>query len=133
MSGISNYLEARLLGVTLCGSSFTAPATIYICLATSITSDGHSLTEVTTNVGYSRQPVTFQAPTNPGGTCASSINAAFGPATSGWGTVYWVCLVDSVTHSTGNPLYYGLLDTSRTVLTGDSITIPSSTLLVALA
>lgn len=133
MSGISNALEELLLGYTLCGSGFTPATTLYICLATSITSDGGSVTEVTTNVGYARQPVTFQAPSNPAGTCVSSIDAAFGPATANWGSVTYLTLVNSNVIGSGIHYFWGLLDVARNVQTGDSLTIAASALAVSLA
>ena len=126
MSGFSNFLEEKVLGYTFCRSSFTIPATFYVALCTSITSDGDSATEVTTNVGYAHQPVWWTAPVNPGGTITSSPTVTFGAATTPWPiSVTWVAIVDSVTIGSRNVWAYGLLDVARTVSTNDSLSFTS--------
>lgn len=126
MSGFSNFLEEKVLGFTFCRTPWTIAATYYVSLATSITSDGGSVTEVTTNVAYARQPVWWTAPSNPGGTTTSSPTVTFGPATTPWPiTVSWVSIVDSLTIGAGNVYAYGLLDVARTVVTNDSLSFTS--------
>lgn len=127
MSSFSGFLEVKLLGHTLLGSSYTAPSTLWLALATSIASDVSSLaqfadTEVTTNTGYARQLLSgnLSAPTSgPNWTVATSAAIAFPTATTPWGTVYHVCVVTSATIGSGDVLYHGLLDTSRNVQTND--------------
>lgn len=126
----SNYLESKLLGVSILGSSYTAPPTIWVALATSVTSDGDSITEVTTNTGYVRQLITFDAPS--GGTCASSGVVSFPTATTPWGTVAHVTLMDSSTIGAGNCLYHSALDTSRSVTTNDTVSFADAALTVTL-
>lgn len=122
MANFSNYLERALLGVSLCGSSFTAPSTVYISLATSLNSDGDSYTEVTTNIGYARKPALFVAPTSgPAWRTYLASNVTFDAATSPWGTVTHVAIYDSATIGAGNMLYWGALSSSRAVQTNDVV------------
>lgn len=58
-------LYKNLLINSFRGTSITAPATIYLALFTTATSDSAGGTEVTGG-GYARQPVTFIAPPTPG-------------------------------------------------------------------
>lgn len=140
-TAFSGYLEVNLLGHTLLGSSFTAPSTVWVALATSIASDCTSIaqfadTEVTTNVGYTRQLAngSWSAPTSgPNWTVVNSSAFTFSAATSAWGTVTHVCLVTSSTHGTGQVLYWGLLDTSRSVQTGDIVQFSAGNLYVRLS
>lgn len=125
MANFSNYLEKALLGATLLGSSFTAPSTVWVSLGTSASSDGDVYTEVTTNVGYSRKPAVFVAPTSgPTWRTYLASNVTFDAATSPWGTVTHVAIFDSGTIGGGNMLYWGALDNSRSVQTNDVFELP---------
>ena len=130
MSNMSDYLEAKVLGVTLLGSPFTAPATVWVSLATSAATDGAVFNEVPTATGYARQVIAFGAPSDVGlskqVTNTGLIN--FPTTTTPWGTVTHYGLYDSPTG--GNQLYWGALTTARTIVTGDSPVIPISSLTV---
>ena len=133
MSGMSNYLEQKLLGVSLLGSAFTAVTTPYLSLATTVASDGDFFTEVATNVAYSRQPISFSAPTSPNDySVVNSVGVAFTAATSTWGTVTHFGLHDGSVIGAGNLLYWGVLDTPRQVLTNDVFEVNAGQLSVRL-
>jgi hypothetical protein len=120
MSHFSNYLEKKLLGHTLLGSTYTAPSTIWVSLGTSCNSDGDSYTEVTTNIGYARQAALFVDPTSgPTWRTYLASNVTFSAATSAWGTVTHVSIWDNSTIGGGNMLYWAPLDTSRAIATSD--------------
>lgn len=127
----STYLQNKLIGVTLLGSSFTAPTTVWVSLATSLNSDGDSYTEVTTNLAYARKVVTF--PTPSAGSTSNSPAITFSAATSPWGVVKHWALFDSGTIGAGNMLYWGDVDYQRDVRTSDTYAIPVSQLTVTLA
>lgn len=123
-TAFSDWLEQGLLGHTLLGSSLTAPSSLWLSLATSVTSDGGSVTEVTTNIGYSRQLLTgkLSAPTSgPNWSCVTSETITWSAATSAWGTVSYCTVVDTATIGAGNVWYWGAVDTPRAVATGDVI------------
>ena len=131
MTNFSNYLEEQLLGHTLLGSSFTAPATIYLSLATSIASDGDSYTEVTTNLGYARvllngnlSSITSQND--------NSSDLTFAAATTPWGTVAHFAIFDDPTIGSGNMLYWGDLTSTRNVQTDDVLEFQAGNLSVRL-
>ena len=124
MANFSNYLEQKLIGVTLCGSSFTAPTTLWLSLATSLNSDGDSYTEVTTNVGYHRMPSVWVAPTSgPTWNTYLASTVTWTAATSAWGTVTHFSIWDAYSVTTGNMLYWGALVTSRTMATSDTLAV----------
>ncbi len=133
MTNFSNYLEQQLLGVTLLGSSYTAPATVYASLATTIASDGDFFTEVATNTGYARLGIDFSAPTSgPGYTCATSADLLFATSTTPWGIVVAFGIYDSATIGAGNLLYWGTLGTSQDISTGQTVQIIAGDLTVTL-
>jgi hypothetical protein len=128
MSEMSNYLEAALINVTLRGTSYTAPTTIYVALYTSDPTDANTGTEVTGG-SYARTSVTFAAPSN--GVSLSNADCTFPQCTASWGTVGWIGLMDAST--SGNLLYHTPLDVSKTIDTGDIFKIASGSLSVTLS
>lgn len=127
MTAFSNYLETKVLGVTLCRSVFTAPTTIYAALATAISADGDTVTEVSGG-SYARVVALWNAPSS--GACTNNGDIVWPEATAGWGTVTHVALYDAST--TGNLLYYGPLTSSQAVNTGNVFEIPNGSLSVGL-
>lgn len=118
----SNYLEKKLLGHTLMGSTYTAPSTVWVSLGTSLNSDGDSYTEVTTNIGYARLPALFIDPTSgPTWRTYLASNVTYSAATSAWGTVTHLAIFDNSTIGSGNMLYWCPLDSSRAVATNDVV------------
>ena len=128
MSEMSNYLENALINVTLRGTAFTAPTTIYVALFTTDPTDAGSGTQVTGG-SYARTAVTFGAPSD--GVSLSNADCTFPQATASWGTVSHIGLYDALT--TGNLLYHTPLDVSKTIDTGDIFKIASGSLSVTLA
>ena len=113
MTAFSAFLEQNLLGVTLLGSSFTGPATVYLSLATSVASDGDSFTEVTTNLGYGRLPIDFSEPTSgPNFSCVNSAPVTFSAATTPWGVVTHFAIFDAEAIGSGNQLDSALMTAS---------------------
>jgi hypothetical protein len=128
MSEMSNYLENALINVTLRGTAYTAPTTIYVALFTSDPTDAGSGTEVSGG-SYARTAVTFAAPSN--GASLSNADCTFPQATGSWGTVGWIGLYDAST--SGNLLYHTPLDVSKAIDTGDIFKIASGSLSVTLS
>ena len=128
MAEISNYLEDALINGTLRGTTFTAPAAVYVSLHTADPTDDGSGTEVSGG-SYIRQAATFAAPSN--GVSATSADVDFPQATGNWGTIGWIGIWDAST--TGNMLYHTALDASKAIDTGDIFKIASGSLTVTLA
>jgi hypothetical protein len=128
MAEISNYLEDALINGTLRGTTFTAPAAVYVSLHTADPTDAGTGTEVSGG-SYVRQAATFGAPSN--GVSTTTADVTFPQATGNWGTIGWIGIWDADT--TGNMLYHTALDTSKAIDTGDIFKIASGSLTVTLA
>ena len=140
MSAASNYTEDKTLDFWLKANSATttAPATVYVALFNSDDSAGGTaenleagtITDECGGGAYARQSVTFG--TVSGGSVSNSGNVTFPAATDGnWGTITHVAVMDAST--TGNVLFYGALDTSKTIDSGDTFQITTGNLTVSLA
>jgi len=127
MAEMSNYLENALVNATLRNTSYTSPTTVYVALYTTDPTDADTGTEVSGN-GYTRQSVTFSAPSN--GATSNSSAVEFPQATGSWGTVAYIGLRDA--SSGGNLLYHTALDASKTIATGDVFRIAIGSLAVTL-
>ena len=128
MAEMSNYLENALLNATLNGTTYTAPANVYVSLWTSDPTDAGSGTEVSGG-SYARTAVTFGAPSD--GASLNSADVTFPTATASWGTVGWIGINDAAT--SGNLLYHTALDTAKAIDTGDIFKISTGNLSVTLA
>jgi hypothetical protein len=128
MAEISNYLENALINGTLRGTTFTAPAAVYVSLHTADPTDAGTGTEVSGG-SYIRQAATFGAPSN--GVSTTTADVTFPQATASWGTIGWIGIWDADT--SGNMLYHTALDTSKAIDTGDIFKIASGSLTVTLA
>lgn len=131
MSAMSDYLENKLVDLTLRGQAFTAPATLYVSLHTTATTDAGGGTEVTGG-SYARVAVTaslanFAGTQSAGSTVASSGTGGatsnngtitFPAPTATWGTVGWFGIWDAST--AGNLLFHGALTTAKTINNGDA-------------
>ena len=131
MADMSDYLEVKLLNLTLNGTAFTAVNNPHISLHTSDPTDaGTSSTEVTGG-SYARVASSFATASGTGGSVASDADATFPTATATWGTVGWIGLWDAA--SSGNMLYHTALDAAKTIDSGDVFKITTGNLTVTLA
>lgn len=128
MAEMSNYLENALINATLRNTAYTSPATVYVGLYTSAPTDANTGTEVSGG-SYARTAVTFGAPSN--GVTTNSAAVEFPQATSSWGTVAYIGILDA--SSGGNLLYHTALDTSKTIDNGDIFKIAIGNLSVQLS
>ena len=128
MAEMSNYLENALINATLRATTFTSPATVYVGLYTSDPTDANSGTECSGG-SYARKSATFGSPSN--GASVTSADITFDQATSSWGTITHIGILDALT--SGNLLYHTPLTTSKTIDTGDIFKIASGSLSVTLA
>jgi len=121
----SDYMENKVLDI-VGGVTFTAPATLYVALYTTICTDASTGTTPAPGVevtggSYARQAVTNNAtnfPAASGGSKANGTAITWGTApTANWGVVVGFAIVDAA--SAGNILYWGAISPSKTINNGD--------------
>jgi hypothetical protein len=122
----SNYLENKVMLHVFGGTSYTAPATLYVGLYTSDPGEDDTGTEVSGG-SYARQTAAF---TITGGAAANTAAIEFPTASASWGTVTYVGVRDASTG--GNLLASGALTTSKTISSGDVFRIPAGDLDITL-
>jgi hypothetical protein len=115
VAAISDYLENALINAVLRNTAYTSPATVYLALYTTATTDAGGGTEVTGG-SYARQAVTFGAPSNGVSTNSAAVSFTGMPAA----TVTHAGIRDALTG--GNLLFHGALTASKTVGAGDTLT-----------
>lgn len=136
MSNFGGFTEKALLGATLLGSTYTSPVGVFVGLLTALTTVGTepNFTEVVSGFGYGRRPATFSAPTSgPDWTCIQTGLINFNQATDSWGFVSHFAIFDSLTHGSGNLLYWGdRPGGAQEIVSGSLIEIPNGELKVRL-
>jgi len=128
MSEFSNYSENLVINVLLRAASHTGAAAVYVGLYTSDPTDGNTGTEVSGG-SYARTAVVFGAPSN--GISTNSSAVEFPQATSSWGTVGWVGVLDASTG--GNLICHSPLDVAKTIDTGDIFKIATGNLSITVS
>lgn len=129
---MSNYLATALLNQVFRNTAFTRPTTLYLALYTSNPTAADTGQEVSGGA-YARQAVTFGAPTSENypiyhpttgqlvavskQTIKNSNIIVLPTATADWGQITHVGIRDAATG--GNLLYFGTLETPRSILTND--------------
>ena len=116
MAALSDHAENLLLNFLMTTGTATRPTNWYVALFTSAPNDAGGGTEVSGN-GYSRQSVSWDTASGTGGTTANSGAVSFTASGSGFGTVTHIGIFDA--SSSGNLLWHGAMDTSKTVASGD--------------
>lgn len=131
MSGMSNYLENKLIDQLFRAQVFSFPITLYFALLTAAPNDTGGGTEVSGG-GYARVPVVaslanFAGTQGAGSTTASTGTTAttsnngavtFPAPSAAWGVVGWMAVYDAGT--TGNLLWYSPLAVAKTINSGDA-------------
>ena len=130
MAEMSDYLEVKLLNLTLNGTAFTAVNNPYVSLHTANPTYAGTGTEVSGG-SYAWTASSFATASGTSGLVASDADITFPTATGTWGVVGWIGLWDASTG--GNMLYHTALDATKTVDAGDIFKITTGNLTVALA
>ncbi len=131
MSAISAYLGKQTLDWMLGGASGTQPANRWAGLAVGTpTSTGGS--EMGTLTGYSRLTALFGAANSPAGSASNTAAMTFGPFSS-VGSVLGIQLWDGSPVASSNMLWYGTLQTARTIGIGDSLVFAAGALALTLS
>jgi hypothetical protein len=145
MSQMTNYLENKLVDHLFRAQSLAAPTSLHVSLHTADPTDTGG-SEVAAGNGYARAAVTSSLANWAGTQSAGSTLASSGtggqtsnngvinfptPTNTGWGTVTHFAIWDAAT--SGNPLLYGALTTSKTINGGDAVSFAAGTLTVTFA
>lgn len=128
---MSNFLEEKLLNASCRAQSYSSPSNVYLCLYLTDPTDADSGTEVSGG-GYVRQLIAFNAPTQVNGkaTIVNSAEIRFPVATGSWGTVAHVGIRDASV--AGNLLYYGPLNTSKSISIDDQLVFSAGDIKITL-
>ncbi len=128
MSEMSNYLETKILDYVLRDTADWAPTTVYLALHTADPAEDGSGAEVSGG-SYARQACAFDATHATGGNTANTSAESFTgmPAC----TVSHIGIWDHA--SAGNLLFYTAVDASKTVASGDTISVAAGAVTVTLA
>src|SRR5580765_3439469 len=126
MAHISAYLSKAMLDWCLQGATPTRPSNFWAALAPG-TPTSVSGSEIGTATGYSRVTALFSAATSPLGTASNSAAMTFGPFSS-TGSILGIQLWDGSPVASSNMLWYGTLQTARTVGIGDTLIIAAGAL-----
>ena len=130
MGSFGDYWENEILDHVFGKGSYTPP-TIYVALSTAEPGDdGSALSEPCGN-GYARQS-TSASDWNAaaGGVIDNANEITFAEATGYWGTITHFALMDAA--SGGNLLAHGALSTSKSIGSGDTVSIAAGDLDVSL-
>ena len=131
MADMSDYLEVKLLNLTLNGTAYAGMNNPYVSLHTADPTDAGTGTEVS-GTGYARVTASFGVAAGTTGSVTTDADTTWSAAGSGgWGTVGWIGLWDAA--SGGNMLYHTALDAAKTIDEGDVFKITATNLTVALA
>ena len=128
MAEMSDYLETKILDYVLRDTADWAPATVYLALHTADPAEDGSGAEVSGG-SYARQACAFDATHATGGNTANTSAESFTgmPAC----TVSHIGIWDHA--SAGNLLFYTDVTASKTVASGDTISVAAGAVTVTLA
>jgi hypothetical protein len=123
MAGQPNTAGANKMLDALTGRATQNSYTSYLALCTTAPTDSAAGTELTTagTNGYSRQSVTWSAPTGDPSSTSNTALLTFGPFTSDLDEVTHLQLMDAST--AGNVVAYWTADVPKDPANGDSITV----------
>lgn len=149
MSAFSDLAENKIIDWLFRGQALgingataaagTGPATLYVALLTSASTDAAAGTEVAGNA-YARVAVTSSlanwagtqgagttiVSTGTSGTTSNNAVVSFPTPSATWGTVVGMAIYD--TAAGGNMLVYSTLNTGKVINNGDAVTFPAGTL-----
>lgn len=132
MANISAYLSKQYLDWCLGGASATQPANRWVGLAAG-TPTSVSGSELSTTIGYSRLTGLFGAAASPAGSASNTAAMTFGPFSSAAQSILGVHIWDGSPVASSDMLWYGTLQTARTVGVGDSLVFAAGALIVTLS
>jgi hypothetical protein len=123
---MTDYLQDALINATVRNITYTSPGNVYASLYSVAPSESSAGTEITGN-GYSRQSVTFSAPSL--GTAVSNAAVTFTCSSSNWPPVIAFGIMDA--NTSGNLMYFKTIS-SRQINVGDSLVYASGDITITL-
>lgn len=132
MGSFTDFLENELLDHVLNNAAYTAPATIYLALATADPTDaatGASMHEIANSGSYARAVITFGAAAARAVTQDADVN--FTQLTGDLGTATHWTITDNASHGAGNALAHGTLTAPKVLYNGNSPSVLSGQVVVS--
>lgn len=128
----SNFLEEAILNYFFRGQAVSRPTNLYLALYKTNPTDSDTGSEVTGG-GYTRQVVSFNAPSQQGdrGTITNANTIEFAQAIGDWGEFAYFGVRDA--KDGGNLLVYGTFNKPQTVNEGTQFAIKQGDLSVSVA
>ena len=127
MGSLSDYAENAVIKHLTKEAAYSPAATVYLALATADPTDaatGASMNECANTGSYARTAVTFGAAASRRVTQSGTVT--FPTATGAWGTVTHWAVVDSGTYGSGNVLASGAVAVAKSVVSGNTPSIPTT-------
>lgn len=134
MAGQLSTTGANIALDAATGRATQTARTVYLALLTAAPSDATTvatMTEVTTS-GYSRQAVTFSAPTGDPSTSSNTATITFGPFSADPPNVPYAALVSSASGTGGDLIAYWTADIARDAANGESLQVAAGALILTL-
>ena len=136
MANVSAYCQKLALDWLLGGATPTQPPGRWLALnlgtPTSTNMTGSEPGGAAANTGYSRQTVLFGGAASPAGSASNTAAITFGPF-SNVNTIQGAVLFETASVSSGSGLFFGTLNTARTVLAGDTLIFNTGQLIITLS
>lgn len=131
MANIGAYLAKGYLDWSLQGATPVRANALWAGLAAG-TPTSVSGSEIGTLTGYSRITALFGAAASPAGSASNTAAMTFGPFSS-VGSILGLQLWDGSPVASSDMLWYGTLQTARTILVGDSLVVSAGALIITLS
>jgi len=134
MAGEASTFGAGRALDAISGRATATARTMYLALLSAAPTDATTLatmTEITT-AGYSRQAVTFSAPSGDPQVSSNTAALTFGPFSADPPNVTHAALVSAASGTTGDLVYFWTLDNARDAANGDSLTVAIGALVMQL-
>lgn len=131
MANIGAYLSKAMLDWCLQGAIPARPNALWAGLANG-TPTSISGSEIAAVSGYARVTALFGAAASPAGSASITAAMTFGPFSSS-GSILGMQLWDGSPIGSSDMLWYGTLQTPRTVLPGDSLVMTAGSLIITLS
>lgn len=131
MAVIGSYIAKGMLDWVLQGATPARPNALWAGLAAG-TPTTVSGSEIGTLTGYSRVTALFGAAASPAGSASNTAAMTFGPFSS-TGSILAIHLWDGSPVASSDMLWFGTLQTARTILVGDSLVLAAGALVLTLS
>lgn len=114
------------------GRATQTARTVYLALLTAAPSASTTLATMSelTTAGYSRQAVTFSAPSGTPRSTSNTAGVTFGPFSADPPSVGWVALVSAASGTSGDLIDAWSVDAARDGISGDSLTVAAGALVL---